>query len=1079
MQKMKLTMSVTVAFWMVALGMSGLCAADLNVERTDTPPKIDGLLDDACWKDAAEIDTLHIIGEPGKTTQAHKIQVTFDDAWLYVAYDIQQSEQRRRPPTHLTHDDYIQRDDCVKLSFDPGTDGAVYYHFKLNRANARREQRNTRAKGQRTATQDIKGWNIPWRSAVQDYRENWTAEIAVPLALLAPVGKLAKARINLLATRYVVVTRDVAVNIAMTEQERLTAAPLEKSFDEPERFIPVKGMENLKVKAPFLPYFENVAGGPYQEKDGRYFYDVSFRVKQFGAEAGRVKLEYEDVPEGAQPQVVAQTADIGQKAGTLVLDISVPVKDTFAKRTGQLRMRDAETGELWQSEPLADDDLIALNTLFSAYLDRSYYTDEQSAKAICAIGLPESSLRDMKLIAKTDQGKVIAASGEGGRPDSAKSLSAETQLNISLTSMPIGATEIAIQLIRPDGTTVFTQALELVKRPPKPGLEWKIDRENRIILRNGKPFFLQGVNLARPGDLEDALRDVSEMGFNAILYSVGYSKWRQGSGLNPSNTAYLDLAKKHGLLVMPWMESYGGRAPKGSSHVDPSGGRSLVSLHFGLIRKKKYAHMTFGERTKFWEDAVAEQMPRFLEAAEHIKDHPNFLGYFIFDEPVQKTKYDQITSGHEFYCKLHETDGYHPVMINYCHIPKGEEYVDWCGILAIDPYWVPPGRPNRVSSFTAYAQRRAAAKRNPIWVIPCPELWSFITKRAVAPQENLCQSYLALIHGAKGLWYFSAPFRYQFTVDGFKKVNEQLKTLGPIVLSPAVEQVINEGKGNFADIQAALFRNPEGGFVLLAANRCEYPVDAVFTLANLGDREKVRQLFATDWSATAEKSSFSDRLEPFGVRAYQYKDLDDIKAPVEIGVAMQARTEGFTPEPLIPVTGRPGKRNLVQNPGFELTPTLPGVPDYYPACGNSGEPLFGQPGALSGLDDTNPFEGRYSLRLGVPPGGAFSALSFKLAPQREQPMPFVFSAYVRADRDGAKAQFLRNGASFGDRKPALLTTEWKRYYKTCEIGPGSTKAYMNSFAIWVRPPTGTAEGCTVWIDAIQVEPGAKPTKYEP
>jgi len=94
-------------------------------------------------------------------------------------------------------------------------------------------------------------------------------------------------------------------------------------------------------------------------------------------------------------------------------------------------------------------------------------------------------------------------------------------------------------------------------------------------------------------------------------------------------------------------------------------------------------------------------------------------------------------------------------------------------------------------------------------------------------------------------------------------------------------------------------------------------------------------------------------------------------------------------------------------------------------------------------------------------------------------MQFVFSACLRADRDGAKAQFLRNGASFGDSTPEVLTTEWRRYYRTCEIGPGSTAAYMNSFAIWVRPPEGTDDGCTVWVDAIQVEPGAKPTEYDP
>lgn len=1081
MQKMRLKMFAAAALWMAALGMTGLYAADLNVKRTDTPPKIDGILDDACWKDAARIDTLYIIGEPGKTTQEHKIYVTFDDAWLYAAYDIQQPEQRRRAPTHLKHDDYIQRDDCVKLSFDPGTDGAVYYHFKLNRANARREQRNSRVKGQVSATQKIEGWNIPWRSAVQDHRENWTAEIAVPLSLLTPVGKLDKARINLLATRNMVVTRDETVNITEVKTERLSAAPLAKSFDEPKLFIPIKGMEKVSVRAPFLPYFEGVSAGKYKEQDGRYYYDVSFKVKPFSTVAGQVKMEWEDLPENAASGIVSQTVDIAEKAGAVDVTLAVPVK-ALAKRTGQLRMRDAKTGELLQWEPFDKDALGALNTMFSAYLDRSYYTDEQSAKAICTIGLPESSLKDMKLIAKTDQGKIIAESGDRdrsgwswwrkwlGRSDAAESLLDNARLDIPLGPVTTGTHAIAIHLIRPDGSSVASQALELVKRPPNPGCEWKIDRENRVVLRNGKPFFVRGVNahLRNKSNREAAMRDIKEMGFNAVLYSDWYGSWIPGSGMDPTNTDYLDLAKKYDLFVMPWMESYGQPVTNYSG--------SLISLHFALIRDKKYAHMTREEKTRFWEDAFHHQLPRFLAAAERVKNHPNFLGYFIFDEPLPKKHYDQITSGREFYRKLHETDGYHPVMINFCHIPEGDEYVDWCDILAVDPYWGPPRGPDRVSSFTAKAWRRAKVKRNPIWIIPCPEVWSGVYKRAIAPRENLCQTYLALIHGAKGLWYFTYNFKWQFTADGFKRINKQLKVLAPIVLSPTVEQIGNEGKGNkFQDIQTALFRNPKGGFVMLAANRCPYPVDATFKLSNLGDKEKVRRLFAK-WRVNAEGSSFSDQFEPFGVRAYQYKGKGEIKTPVEIGVAMKAHPKAVTPEPVIPVTGRPGKRNLVQNPGFELA-TLPGAPDYYPLSGHVRKgPRFGLPGAFLELDSAQPFEGKYCLKLKcAKPEARGNSLYFSLAPQCAKPMPYVFSAYMRADRDGAKARL--SGPGFSGAKWILLTKEWKRYYVSGEISPGLTK-YTGLFGIGVRLPDASDE-CTVWVDALQFEQGSEPTEYEP
>jgi len=37
--------------------------------------------------------------------------------------------------------------------------------------------------------------------------------------------------------------------------------------------------------------------------------------------------------------------------------------------------------------------------------------------------------------------------------------------------------------------SIFTQDLELIKREPKPGFEWKIDRVNGVLLHDGKPFF--------------------------------------------------------------------------------------------------------------------------------------------------------------------------------------------------------------------------------------------------------------------------------------------------------------------------------------------------------------------------------------------------------------------------------------------------------------------------------------------------------------------------------------------------------------------------------------------------------------
>ncbi len=45
---------------------------------------------------------------------------------------------------------------------------------------------------------------------------------------------------------------------------------------------------------------------------------------------------------------------------------------------------------------------------------------------------------------------------------------------------------------RRDGSTLDQRTVVLVKRAPKTGCEWKIDRADKVILNNGKPFFAGG-----------------------------------------------------------------------------------------------------------------------------------------------------------------------------------------------------------------------------------------------------------------------------------------------------------------------------------------------------------------------------------------------------------------------------------------------------------------------------------------------------------------------------------------------------------------------------------------------------------
>ena len=155
--------------------------------------------------------------------------------------------------------------------------------------------------------------------------------------------------------------------------------------------------------------------------------------------------------------------------------------------------------------------------------------------------------------------------------------------------------------------------------------------------------------------------------------------------------------------------------------------------------------------------------------------------------------------------------------------------------------------------------------------------------------------------------------RNQFAVDALKAVNEQVKILEPIVLSQAVKQTVKYTPGEFdpatdkyPDVQAALFRNPEGGFILLAANSTYYPIDTTFGVSFLGSKGKAGRLFSGA-RLDIKDGKFSERLERCAVRAYCLDGPEPLADAVAISVTMQAHPELSTQDKVeIPRSGRVG-----------------------------------------------------------------------------------------------------------------------------------------------------------------------------
>ncbi len=231
------------------------------------------------------------------------------------------------------------------------------------------------------------------------------------------------------------------------------------------------------------------------------------------------------------------------------------------------------------------------------------------------------------------------------------------------------------------------------------------------------------------------------------------------------------------------------------------------------------------EKSAIFAAAYAQALPEMLEGVRAIRDCDNLLAYSNFDEAFSARYFDQWVQGLDLYNRVYAEDGYHPM-----HALAGAEEFDFCDTIGPDPYWIPghpgeAGSPLHVVNMHYMFEQRARAGRKPVVHVPVGERWSGMHQRYLTPAEQFCQTYLLLIHGAKGLFYFCYPFTHQSSFASLAELARQMQTLGPAMVAPEVPQEIQYNPGRaglcnkkYPDIHARLLADPAGSFILLAAS---------------------------------------------------------------------------------------------------------------------------------------------------------------------------------------------------------------------------------------------------------------------
>ena len=150
----------------------------VRMVRTDTPPVIDGRLDDAVWARAAVVDDFHQSQpiEGAEPTERTEIYLLYDEDALYIGGRFWDSEPDLIAASTLRHRSLrLGDDDRIAIVLSPYNDRRSGYKFETNANGVKHEAIY------QNVSQNLSVWNTIWDVASSTDNEGWITEIAIPL----------------------------------------------------------------------------------------------------------------------------------------------------------------------------------------------------------------------------------------------------------------------------------------------------------------------------------------------------------------------------------------------------------------------------------------------------------------------------------------------------------------------------------------------------------------------------------------------------------------------------------------------------------------------------------------------------------------------------------------------------------------------------------------------------------------------------------------------------------------------------------------------------------------------------------
>ncbi|MFH1904456.1 MAG: sugar-binding protein [bacterium] len=193
MKKIEILSTVLLSSFLILMLSSPSEAASktglLMVGETSSPPQIDGILNDSCWRKAIEVSPFILKNQNKFAKEQTKVYLCYDKDNLYLAFrceasclnPVNQQLDAFEKDTKANDDDKLFKDDCIVILLDTNRDKNTFFDIFINGQGAIND---AKCEGKNPWRDRDKKWNSKAKVSTKIENSYWGVEMSIPFSSL-------------------------------------------------------------------------------------------------------------------------------------------------------------------------------------------------------------------------------------------------------------------------------------------------------------------------------------------------------------------------------------------------------------------------------------------------------------------------------------------------------------------------------------------------------------------------------------------------------------------------------------------------------------------------------------------------------------------------------------------------------------------------------------------------------------------------------------------------------------------------------------------------------------------------------